>query len=332
MIRFTREAKLMVLGLGLAMLLFLSVDGAAAQPSQPTIQTMSVSLWPEYDRPEVLVMYRIQLSPETQLPAQLTFRLPEYVEQMHAVAEQRGGELANINPATIQLSQEGGETLLSFPVNSLAIQVEYYDAVILTKEGDARRIDYVFLAPGTIEALVVEVQHPTRSSGMLVEPATVGSYVGSDSMEYSQIDVDSLAAGEAVDVTVTYSRDTDELSVSSLPPSQSSESDVSPATPPPAEVTGGIQMLYYIISALGGIVVGWLFCWWVEGSRRAALQEELERARRGRRQTGVGGKGKRQSQAKTVHGGSPEAAFCHRCGTALRDDGSYCHICGARRK
>jgi len=59
---------------------------ALAQTDSPEVSELTVELWPEFDRSEVLVIYRAQLSDSTPLPAEVTFRFPGYVEAMHAVA------------------------------------------------------------------------------------------------------------------------------------------------------------------------------------------------------------------------------------------------------
>ena len=49
---------------------------AYAQSPSLTFDTLSVALWPEFDRPETLVIYRAQLDANTPLPAELSFMLP----------------------------------------------------------------------------------------------------------------------------------------------------------------------------------------------------------------------------------------------------------------
>ena len=56
--------------------LALTLTGVAlAQPPAP-LDTLNIALWPEYDRPEVLVIYRGRVADDVPLPATLTFTLP----------------------------------------------------------------------------------------------------------------------------------------------------------------------------------------------------------------------------------------------------------------
>ena len=52
----------------------------------PSLDTLSIDLWPEYDDPGVLVIYKALLSPEVTLPAEVTFRIPVQAGKPSAVA------------------------------------------------------------------------------------------------------------------------------------------------------------------------------------------------------------------------------------------------------
>jgi len=59
---------------------------ATAMAQSPAIDNLVVQLWPEYDRPETLIIYQGQLVADASLPTTLTFEIPARVETMHAVA------------------------------------------------------------------------------------------------------------------------------------------------------------------------------------------------------------------------------------------------------
>ena len=68
-------------GLGLLILLvgfFASTYDVGAQ-NDITFAGLEIDLWPEYDRPDMLVIYRITLDNSVKLPAQLTLRIPAAV-------------------------------------------------------------------------------------------------------------------------------------------------------------------------------------------------------------------------------------------------------------
>ena len=47
---------------------------------------LQVDLWPEYDRPEMLVILRASLAADVSLPVDVTFRIPAAVGDPNAVA------------------------------------------------------------------------------------------------------------------------------------------------------------------------------------------------------------------------------------------------------
>ena len=68
----------------------------AAQSNEPTLTSAQVSLWPEYDKPSMLVIYRLTLPPQVSLPANLTVSIPSRVGKPNAVASrQANGTLLN---------------------------------------------------------------------------------------------------------------------------------------------------------------------------------------------------------------------------------------------
>lgn len=338
--KFPSGRILLSLVIFLIAVLSLPSNGAGAQSSAPSFQTATISLWPEFDRPDVLVIYRGELSASTELPAQLTFRLPGYVENMHAVAAKEDNELLNVDPASIEWIREGNEASLSFPTSLSEIHLEYYDPVILAKQGQTRQITYTLSVPYDIGTAIFEIQHPVQSEDLRILPGPVSTRLGSDGLEYSTVQVDNLVAGDTFELSVTYRRSTSELSVSSLG-SKATEQPVD--VPAPTASGEGNLWKYAIYVALGAGVVFLLF-FWRETSLRSRMRAEYQRrppsaasprrTRRGKRGAGKSKSGRGTSTPSPRTAGTDEqvAMFCYQCGTALRKGANFCHTCGAPRR
>jgi hypothetical protein len=309
-----------------------------AQSSAPSFQTVTISLWPEFDRPDVLVIYRGELSASTELPAQLTFRLPGYVENMHAVAAKEDGALLNVDPASIEWVQ-GDKVSLSFPTSSSEVHLEYYDPVILTKQGQTRQITYTLFVPYDIDTAIFEIQHPVHSEELRILPGSVDTRLGSDGLEYSTVQVDNLVAGDTFELSITYRRSTSELSVSSFS-SEAPEQPVDVSVPTASSEENPWTYAMYV--ALGAGVVFLLFLW-REASLRSRMQAEYQTRPSSSASTRRTRRGKRGSKRKPGRGtgvpsprtaGTDEeiAMFCYQCGTALREGTNFCHACGAPRR
>ena len=73
---------------------------------------LQVDIWPEYDRPEVLVIYRMSLADTVSLPAQISLHIPAAAGQPYNVANQDvDGMLYNLE---YSLTPEGDWVRVTF--------------------------------------------------------------------------------------------------------------------------------------------------------------------------------------------------------------------------
>lgn len=303
------------------LVLTLILPFAVKAQTPPQIQNLSIEVWPEFDRPETLIIYRAALSPNTSLPAEVTFQLPGYIETMHAVAVEQNDGLVDVPADVIEMRRDGDDLFLTFTTPAPNIQFEYYDSTILTKDGNARKLAYVFTASYNIESAVLQVQQPAQATDFMMTPPATNSFVGRDGLNYHNIELSSLSSGDIIEVTADYSRPTDELSVGQITlnaPMPAQADPVVPTTTPAS--TQPINWGYVMIG--GGValllVVGG-YWWW---SQR---QSDEEAPRRPARST-------RRRRSKPPSQVDESGGYCYRCGAALRSDAQFCHKCGAERR
>lgn len=72
--------------LALLFLFTLLVPATVQAQREITLSVLEISLWPEYDRSSILVIYHATLPPEVSLPVELTFRIPAAAGDPNAVA------------------------------------------------------------------------------------------------------------------------------------------------------------------------------------------------------------------------------------------------------
>jgi hypothetical protein len=314
--------------------LILPPSGVGAQTNTPKIETLGVSLWPEYDRPEVLVIYRVRLSPDTPLPAEVTFPLPGYVEAMHAVAIEEEGGLLNVAEDQIQLTPQGDAVLLTFPTTSAAVQFEYYDPVILSKQDQSRQLTYNFVSRYPIGSATFEVQQPLQATNFNLEPAASDNFADGNGLQYHVVQTADLAPDEPFELSVSYQRPTDAVSVQQLnnqAPSQTLE------TAPVAASTSDLPVGYLLIGAGVLLLAGSAGYWW--WSNRQPAGQVVSQPQQKRRQSGRKRKSRGTVPAKAEvpdqmsdSGSGSRTLFCYQCGSALREDANFCHVCGAERR
>ncbi len=281
---------------------FLLPARAAAQGEPVQIDILTVAIWPEYDQPETLVVYRVQLDAEAPLPAELSFRLPPYIQEMHAVAyEDSNIGLVSIDPASYKLRQEGDGVLLTVPVTTPRLQFEYYDPNILVKDGDARQLTFDFIAPYAIAKASFEVQEPFEAQEFTLTPPPKSTITGGDRLQYHIITVDDLAAGDPFTVSASYRRATDATSLDALV----AASGASQASPPSGATSGTPTWIYLLVGVVGLLLLAGVGYWWWKG---------------------------RDDAGKTQKRAAPPVRYCYKCGAPLREGARFCQSCGAKVK
>ncbi len=289
----------------------------------PPINNLLVEIWPEYDRAEVLVIYRGQLSAETPLPAQVAIPLPGYIDTLHVVATEQNGSLFEVDPTEVALRQEGEMTVATFPATAPGFQLEYYDPVILSRTGQTRSLDFTFTTLSPIEVVTLEVQEPLGAANFSMSPQAENSFVGNDGLRYNTIGRTDLAAGETLDIAATYDRQTEALTAPSLAANDSGAPLLEVESP--ASVTNNLRFAYLLIGIGIALLLFAAGSWW--WSRRRVAAADAPRRRPARKQP----KSKRKP-APAQPDAEAGSKFCYQCGSALRDDAQFCHSCGAERR
>ena len=276
------------------------------------IQSLQVDLWPEYDRPEVLVIYRIQLAEGTPLPATISVPIPAAVGEPFAVGMGPGaGGRPLLAGYTRQV--EGDWATITLETESLVAQVEFY--ADLTIDGESRQ--YTFVWPGGVSlgSFSYVVQQPVGASDMTVSPPGTSS-VGGDGLTYFQADLGPLDAASTASVTLAYRKTVPGLSIEALQPAAPLGSGG-----PTAGASGLGSRLPWLWGIGGGAVVVGLagagYWVWRTGKERAGRKPRPRRPRPpASRPEGDGV----ESDASPV--------YCHVCGTQAGVSDRFCRRCG----
>lgn len=307
------------------------LSGTALAQSPAPLEILNIALWPEYDRPEVLVIYRGQIAEDVPLPAQVSFNLPADVEDLNAVAylDEAQGRLLNL-PEYELVEGADGKTL-SFATPSRQFQFEYYSDDVLSRDGDTREISFSFTPSAEVADLSFELQQPTAASDFTSDPSPSDTQVRQDGLAYALYRLGGVSPGESRSLQANYSRSTDELSADTsaginLP---------SPAEQTPVELGGGGLQDYLgpILIAGGVLLLTGSLVYWFWSQRSVVVPEPA--ARQSSSQTRLP---PRRKKPRTAPSATPPAkdetlaAYCHRCGTKFREDAHFCHACGAERR
>ena len=267
-------------------------------PTQAAIvlSSLEIDLWPQYDRPGVLVIYRASIAPGSSLPAPLSFRVPTAAGAPTAVAELRAsGQLVTLE---YDRRVDGDVATIEFTATRSRIQIEYYDPRI--ERHDATR-SFTFTWPGDYEvgAFSVSAQQPDLARNLTIDPPATRGEQGPDGLLYRTVTRSGVALGEAVDIAVSYETVADQLSVETMLPAE--------PTSAAASATDAVVGVSYLAVAVGGAL-----------ALAAGLTLVLAARSRRRGTDTVAAGGRRGFCAQCGAPAGVGDRFCHRCGASIR--------------
>jgi hypothetical protein len=283
----------------------------AQEPAQPALKTLEIDLWPEYDRPAVLVIYRIVLAAQVELPAELTFRIPVAVGDPNAVAaRQMDGSLINIPYDR----QPGGEyALVIFSASTPELQLEYY-APDLGIDGNRRSFTYTWPGDYAVESASVQAQQPLGASNLSFSPNMGSGVTGSDGLSYYTLEIGALKAGQSFNLAMSYDKTTEGLTIEDL--------QLQPSAPIPNTSEGLhlAQLFPWFIGVLGtALIVGGVW-WFIRSGRQTVAPRRRKRSRAVQAQPAA------EAESPIAAG----AVYCHQCGKRASPGDVFCRSCGTR--
>jgi hypothetical protein len=297
----------------------------AGGPAPAPLAHLEIALWPEYDRPEVLVIFRSQLPDSQPLPAAVTFNLPSTVPALNAVAYLDESRNTLVNVPQFTFSPGNGGKTLSFSTPARRFQFEYYAAALLSKQGQGRILSFSFTTSNDVADGVFEVQQPAGATAYASDPPPSTTETRPDGLAYAVYQLGAMPAGQARSLRATYSRTTDDRSVKTLGINVATSSDQ-----PAVEVGGATGLptnVALILIAAGILLVGGTGGYWMWSRRPAGREPAAHNLPHPASRQAPPDK---RPQPLTI--GQKRAAYCHRCGAHFRDDAQFCHACGAERR
>lgn len=287
-----RKLVFLILVLGL-----LVVPSVAAAQSDLAFEEVTIQLWPEYDRPEVLVMYSLTFPAETMLPGEVQVLVPANAA-LNAVAKVSGDSMLTVPYDTP--SREGEWMTINFQVDELTTyRVEYY--LPLKKDGVTRTFNFRWKSNHPVAAAFVQVLEPPSASNFAATPA-FSDTAEQGGMNYHALSAGEIPALETLDIAISYDKDNDNLTVSSLPVKMS-------GTEPQSETFSFTQSLPLILVIFGALLIVGGFVYFFLAGR---------------------GEGDSKDTRKRHKPSDANARYCPECGSRARPNDKFCRSCGAK--
>lgn len=184
--------------------------GVPPDTESTRIHVMEVDIWPEYDDPRVLVMYRGEVDANAELPREFAFVIPRgaQIHMAGAIGEQ--GE--HLHAQFVTKPQDETLTEVSYELATRTFYMEfYYDPL---PKGERREFRYPIRSPYPIDFLSIRVQQPSRASEFRIAPTALDVVQGANGLNYHRLVWQQLPADRETPVTVSYRKRDREPSVS----------------------------------------------------------------------------------------------------------------------
>ena len=296
-----REAKFAVATLAL---LLIGARSGFAQATTAPIEHLEVALWPEFDQPAMLVIYRFEIAADAPLPAQVSLPVPAASGQPHAVAWLSAG--GGLFDAAFTSASAGDWQIIQVELNeSRSGQLEYYADMDFT--GTTRSFLFDWPNGFDLGGMSYKVQEPIAATDLVVRPAPDGEGLGDFGLNYLIADIGPQPADSAPTISVTYQKVDPRLSIDLLQPlGEISATDDLPLDNP--------NILPWLVGAVGIALLGGVAYYFVIRGR--PMPRRVSSRRRNQTSKVV------ELEASTV--------FCHQCGAAAGISDVYCRQCGTK--
>jgi hypothetical protein len=291
-----------------AMILVPSAAGTVQAQTPVTLPSVEVDLWPEYDDPGVLVIYRITLPASMSLPAEFSLRIPKAAGEPNAVAVRDVN--GSLMKAQSTLQPSGDWNTLKITATSPEIQVEYYDPG-LTSAGNQRNYTYTWPGDYGVQAMTLQVQQPWDASQMQISPDDFGpGEAGADTLRYYTENIGAVPVGTPIKIQLGYSKPSDILSLEKLQPTLVAPEQTSSA--------GNKSMLPVWIGIAGFVLLAAGAAWYIV-SKNAKEDKGSSRSRH-----------KPSTQKNSSVPASGGNTYCSNCGRRAAPDDHFCRSCGTQ--
>ncbi len=279
--------------------------------AQPTlsIDTAEVNIWPEYDREGVFVFYRITLSPDVQLPASISLRIPRSANSPSAVQMQDWDGL--LYDLKYSIEAQGDWLLVRFTSPRPHVWLEYNDPR-LKIDNQQRQFKFVWPGDYAVNQMKLRILQPANATHMSFTPGVGSESVLEDGNLFYVKQVDQVPAGATVTIDVTYQKPDQTFAATALP--------VYPVQPITPRTAGRLSrdMVGWVLGILGTLlIVGGIF-WFLHSGR--SLPETI------RKQNG----GAAKKEAHVIPESPENAIYCRQCGRRASPGDTFCRTCGTK--
>lgn len=298
---------------GLAFLSFPLASGVLADDND-RLANLTIEVWPEYDKPLVLVQYDGEVAVKDNFPRDISFFIPASADLAATAYLDANGDYLNIPDAPAIQDSGDGFKRVTFKLPVPHFHLEYYYNPL--QGSPDKTMEFVYKAAQPAENVELGIQQPLKAENFKTDPATQVQTTDPHNFTYYIFSYPSLTAGQIERIHVSYTKTDPNPSIANLPKPASATANAESALSNSTLLLPGVLIAAAVaLVALGG------FAWW--SRRRNELEFAPARADSPRRRLKMPSGQKR---------GQGTAGFCVQCGRALEADDIFCPRCGTKRR
>lgn len=181
-----------------------AAQAGGADHENVSIGRMKVTLMPEYDSPQALVIQEGKFADKTAFPREVTFTLPRQVTKLTDVCSLSPG--GHHFCQIFEIREDGDKKFVNVKLPYSDFFIDYQYAPFEAREKTVREFTFTVDTPYDIHNLEVHIQEPFRSKDFKVTPATDDVYE-KDGFTVRRYMIENVRAGESRAFNISYYKD-----------------------------------------------------------------------------------------------------------------------------
>jgi hypothetical protein len=199
------NGRQVVASLAIALALLAAAPGSGAAPalSGITVGRMKVTIMPEYDTQQALVILEGKFADKGRFPAEVRFNLPAGVTKLTDACSlsPEGHHFCQL----FEIKSQGAGKVVDIKLPFSDFFIDYQYSPFIVAPGVERKFVHQVAPVYDIATLEIHVQKPLRITEFSVSPGWTAKYE-KDGFEYYKYVYEGVKAGQAKDISVAYSK------------------------------------------------------------------------------------------------------------------------------